>query len=68
MSPVQPVSPSHPLPALTTFELARARRDLEYALLALPGDAPARGPLQQQLAAIQAEQQSRSQIAARPRS
>jgi hypothetical protein len=59
-APVSP--PPHPLPALTTYELARYRRELEHALAALPGQAPVRGQLQQRLAEVQAEQQSRAQI------
>lgn len=56
--------PPHPLYALTTSELARYRRNLEQALTALPGHAPARGHLQQQLAEVEAEQQSRTRISA----
>jgi len=64
-APVPP--PPHPLPALTTSELSRYRRDLEAALAALPGQAPARGPLQDTLAEVLAEQQSRAKIAGRLR-
>jgi hypothetical protein len=56
--------PAHPLPALTTYELAAYRRELEHALT-LPGAAPARDDLQHQLTAVLAEQQSRTEIAAR---
>jgi hypothetical protein len=59
--------PPHPLPALTTSELSRYRRELEHALTTLPAHAPVRGQLQQQLAEVQAEQQSRIQINARSR-
>lgn len=58
--------PGHPLPALATFELSRYRRDLERALAALPGQAPARGPLQARLAEVLAEQESRAKITGRP--
>ena len=60
--------PPHPLHALTTFELSRYRRDLEHSLWSLPGQDPARAGLQQQLAQVMAEQESRAQIhqAARP--
>jgi hypothetical protein len=37
-----PDPPPHPLPALTTYELIRYRRELEHALTAIPGTAPAR--------------------------
>jgi hypothetical protein len=36
-----PDQPPHPLPALTTYELTRYRRDLEHALVAAAG-VPAR--------------------------
>jgi hypothetical protein len=55
--------PAHPIPALTTYELAAYRRELEHALT-LPGPAPGRDNLQRQLAAVLAEQQSRTEIAA----
>jgi alpha-ketoglutarate-dependent taurine dioxygenase len=54
--------PPHPLGALTTFELSRYRRELEHSLRSLPGQAPARAQLQQQLAQVMAEQDSRTQI------
>ena len=54
--------PPHPLYALTTFELSRYQRELEHALSALPGHAPVRGQLQQRLAEVHAEQQSRTRI------
>jgi hypothetical protein len=54
--------PPHPLHALTTYELSRYRRELEHALTASPGPAPVRGQLQQRLAEVQAEEQSRAQI------
>ncbi len=54
--------PGDPLPALTTFELSRYRRELEHALTALPGHAPVRGLLQDKLAEVLAEQESRARI------
>ena len=54
--------PPHPLAALTTFELARYRRELEQALRDLPGQTPIRAQLQQNLTQVIAEQQSRTQI------
>jgi hypothetical protein len=59
--------PAHPLPELATFELTRYRRDLEHALAALPGQAPARGLLQGKLAEVLAEQDSRTEIITRSR-
>jgi hypothetical protein len=59
-SPATPEPPRHPLPALTTYELARYRRDLEHALKGLPGHAPARRLVQQQLAEVMTEQDSRT--------
>lgn len=55
--PVRP--PGHPLPELATFELRDYRRDLENALAAIPENGPARRMLQDQLAAVAAEQDSR---------
>jgi hypothetical protein len=62
--PVTVDPPRHPLPELTTYELSRYRRELEYALKALPGHAPVRGQLQQRLADVIAEQRSRIQAPA----
>ena len=57
--------PRHPLPALTTYELARYRRELDHALQALPARAPVRALLQQRLAEVAAEQNSRVAITSR---
>jgi hypothetical protein len=65
--PVNPGQPSHPLHALTTYELSRYRRELEQALKSLPTQAPVRTQLQGKLAKVQAEQDSRLSIAADPR-
>jgi len=66
MNPGSPAvePPAHPLPALTTYELSRYRRDLEYALKRLPGHDPARQHVQQQLAEVMTEQDSRTAITA----
>jgi hypothetical protein len=64
--PVTVHPPGRPLPALTTFELARYRRELEHALAALPPHAPVRGLLGDKLAAVLAEQESRATITSRP--
>jgi hypothetical protein len=57
-APVPP--PAHPLPALTTAELAAYRRQLETAL-ATPDPAPP--ALRAQLAAVLAEQADRARLA-----
>jgi hypothetical protein len=62
-----PQPPPDPLAALTPYDLSRHRRELEYALKALPGHAPARALLQQQLADVMAEQHSRTQAPASER-
>jgi hypothetical protein len=54
-----PPPPPHPLPALTSYELRDYRRDLERALKALPTSASGRDQIQQHLADVLAEQQSR---------
>ena len=64
--PIPVPAPAHPLPALTTFELRDYRRDLERALAVLPERAPVRGLLQDKLAAVLAEQDSRSALRTRP--
>lgn len=56
--------PRHPLPALTTYELSRYRRELDHALKALPVRAPVRALLQQRLAEVMAEQDSRARLTA----
>jgi hypothetical protein len=56
--------PAHPLYALTTYELRDYRRDLEHALDTVPGAAEARRLLQQRLANVLAEQDSRARITA----
>ena len=60
--PVTVPKPGHPLHALTTFELRGYRRDLENALAATPGH----GPLQDKLAEVLAEQESRARITGGP--
>ena len=62
--PVTVTAPSHPLPALTTYEISRYRRDLEHALKVLPEHATVRELLQGKLAEVLAEQQSLTEIAA----
>jgi hypothetical protein len=54
--------PKHPVHALTTYELARYRRQLEHALKSLPTQAPLREQLQHQLAEVLGEQHARAQL------
>jgi hypothetical protein len=56
-----PDPPPHPLPALTTSELTRYRRDLEHSLSAVIA-APDRTRLQARLADVLAEQESRARL------
>ena len=53
--------PPHPVHALTTYELKNYRWELEHSLRALPEHAAVR-VLQQRLAEILAEQDSRNQL------
>ena len=58
--------PTHPLYALTTYELADYRRQLENALACLDRTdpvPPARGDLQARLDAVIAEQDDRTRLA-----
>ena len=54
--------PPHPVHALTTYELKNYRRELEHSLRALPEHAAVRVILQQRLAEVLAEQDSRDQL------
>jgi hypothetical protein len=59
--------PSHPLYALTTYELADYRRQLESAIACYDGTDPvpqARDDLQARLDAVIAEQDDRARLAA----
>ena len=58
--------PEHPVFALTTYELAGYRRDLEKTLTALPEHAPASELVRRLLAEVLAEQADRVEIARRP--
>jgi hypothetical protein len=63
METAEPVErPKHPMHALTTYELARYRRELEHALKTLPGHAQVRALLQQRLTDVLTEQQARTQL------
>ncbi len=60
--PVTVPEPRHPVPALTTFELASYRRELEHALSTLPERAAARELLRDSIAEVLGEQESRAKI------
>ncbi len=57
--------PEHPVYALTTYELAGCRRELEEILIALPEHAPASELARRLLAEVLAEQADRAEIARR---
>ena len=54
--------PPHPVHALTTYELRNYRRKLEQSLGALPEHGAVRVVLQQRLAQVLAEQDSRNRL------
>ena len=54
--------PPHPTHALTTYELRNYRRELEHSLKTLPEQAEVRSLLQQRLAEVLAEQDSRNRL------
>jgi hypothetical protein len=54
--------PEHPVSALTTYELARYRSELEREVKTLPEHASVRELLQQRLAVVLAEQDERVHI------
>jgi hypothetical protein len=60
---MQPTRPKHPVYALTTWELAERRRDLEQRLGDLRMDASERDLLHGGVDEITAEEQSRASIA-----
>lgn len=55
--------PKHTLSALTAFELARYRRELEHAIKTLPENVAVRELLQQRLAEVLAEVDDRARTA-----
>jgi hypothetical protein len=66
MPPTDPATagqPKHPLPALTTYELADYRRSLEHAVRTFPEQAPVRQQLQARLDAVLAEVEDRARLA-----
>ena len=56
------IQPPHPMHALTTYELRNYRRELEHSLKTLPEHAQVRALLQQRLAEVLAEQDSRNRM------
>jgi len=54
--------PAHPTHSLTTYELKNYRRELEHALKTIPEHAQVRELLQQRLAEVLAEQDSRIRL------
>jgi hypothetical protein len=54
--------PPYPVQALTTYELRNHRRELEHSLRALPEHVGVRVILQQRLAEVLAEQDSRNRL------
>jgi hypothetical protein len=60
--PVSVEQPKHAMHALTTYELARYRRELEHALKTLPRHAEVRMLLQRRLTDVLDEQQARAQL------
>jgi hypothetical protein len=65
--PTEPVAvqpPTHPTHALTTYELARYRRELEHALNTVPEHDAVRELLQAKLTEVLSEQESRIKIRA----
>lgn len=62
--PVTVTSPKHPLYAMTTYELAHYRHELEHAVTVPPEHAAVHELLRRRLAEVLAEQQSRAAIAA----
>ena len=64
-APAEPLAvaePGHPVPALTTFELGRYRRELEHAIKGISPDAPVQEDLRRKLGEVLAEQESRTRI------
>ena len=57
-----PDPPPHRLSALTTYELAGYRRDLEHALAAIPGTAQVCTLLRTRLTEVLVEQESRTRL------
>ena len=63
--PAEPVTeePEHPIHALTTYEIARYRRELEHAIQVISPDAPVQADLRRKLDAVTAEQEERVKLA-----
>jgi len=61
--PATTAEPKHPVSELTTFELARYRRELEHALKTIPEHAEVRTLLRAKLDEVLSEQDARSRLA-----
>ena len=64
--PAEPVTtsePEHPIHALTTYEIARYRRELEHAIGGISPDAPVQANLRRKLDEVLAEQEQRAKLA-----
>ena len=59
---MRPDKPSHPVHALTTYELRRYRRALEHSLRAIPVGTPVRELLHARLAEVLAEEECRARL------
>jgi hypothetical protein len=54
--------PSHPVHALTTYELRRYRRALEHSLNPIPAGVPVRERLHARLSEVLAEEECRARL------
>jgi hypothetical protein len=64
--PAEPAAvdqPPHPMHALTTYEIARYRRELEHAVAGTSPDAPVQADLRRKLDEVLAEQEQRAKLA-----
>jgi hypothetical protein len=64
--PAEPVTasePSHPIHALTTYEISRYRSELEHAVAGISPDAPVQADLRRKLDEVLAEQEQRAKLA-----
>ena len=61
--PATTAQPKHPVSELTTYELARYKRELEHALKTIPEHAEVRTLLRAKLDEVLAQQAERTRIA-----
>jgi hypothetical protein len=65
--PAEPAAveqPKHPIHALTSYEIARYRRELEHAIGGISPGAPVQADLRRKLDEVTAEQAERARLAA----